>query len=119
MANESQRDPLAALATEQLSSVTFVQDYLQLGFDGRGLTLNVWPIVVTGTARVRHNDYGYCDALCSFIGKTVERVVETESRIDVLFVGGDSIQIDLLGTEEEEGNRVIYQDSDKNVWAWW
>jgi len=33
------------LIGEQLSSVEFVQDYLQLHFDGRTITAYVWPKV--------------------------------------------------------------------------
>ncbi|MBK7808451.1 MAG: hypothetical protein IPJ51_19490 [Saprospiraceae bacterium] len=33
------------LINEQLSSVEFVQDYLQLHFDGRTITSYIWPII--------------------------------------------------------------------------
>ena len=42
------------LIGEQLSSVTFVMDYLQLDFDGNRLTCNVWPVV-----NVANNSYKY------------------------------------------------------------
>ena len=40
--------PLDALVGWQLSSVEFVQDYLQLHFDDKTITFYIWPAVLVG-----------------------------------------------------------------------
>ena len=62
------------LRGEQLSGVTFVQDYLQLWFDGPGINVTN-PLTVRSTdARITSWDPGFRDLLCSQIAKTVEAV---------------------------------------------
>jgi hypothetical protein len=66
---------LEELVEEELGSVVFVTDYLQLDFSGARFTAYVWPTVTIGDV-VRHfGDPGYRDALCAFI---THEVIETE-----------------------------------------
>src|SRR5690242_9135647 len=60
-ANDS---PLGPIHGSQLSSVEFVQDYVQLRFDGPCLTAITWPVVTVGQQRFRLETPGYRDALC-------------------------------------------------------
>lgn len=107
-------NPLERLVGEQLSSVIFVQDYLQLDFDGKRLTLNVWPTVVRLEERMSFGDGGYRDALCDLIAKTVTDASETETLI-TLRIDDTELQCDLReGTEIEH---VVYHD--KEHWAFW
>ncbi len=64
-----------------LASVEFVQDFLQLHFDGPLLTLYAWPTVadVDGIS-VAYGEPGYRDALCSVIGETVSTPELDEGR---------------------------------------
>ncbi len=78
------------IVSEHLSSVTFVMNYLQLGFNGRGLSVYVWPAVTIGTTTFRQQDNGYRDALCSLIGKQLQRVDEYLDAGLVLEFEGDS-----------------------------
>lgn len=70
---------------EQLSSVEFVQDYVQLHFDGPTLTLFVWPTVLSGDCHVHFGEPGYRDTLCDRIAHKVAKVAFVEDeyiRID-------------------------------------
>ncbi len=71
------------LLGEQLSSVTFVQDYLQLDFDGVQLTYNVWPSVLLAEAQSVFGATGYRDALCSLIAHVVSDVAVDDMRFEV------------------------------------
>jgi len=62
------------LLGEQLSAVTFVQDYLQLWFDGPGINVTNPLTVQTGQASVTSWRPGFRDALCSQIAKIVAAV---------------------------------------------
>jgi len=60
---------------EQLSSVVFVQNYLQLDFDGNRLTSYSWPKVkIKNTVYVIGREY-YRDALCEIITHLVSDVI--------------------------------------------
>lgn len=107
-------NPLDRLVGEQLSSVIFVQDYLQLDFDGKRLTLNVWPTVVRSEERISFGDAGYRDTLCGLIATTVTETSETETLI-TLRLGDTELQCDLRESAEIE--HVVYHDKDH--WAFW
>jgi hypothetical protein len=70
---------ITAIEGETLSSVTFVQDYMQLDFNGPALTLFIWPeVFVLAGSQIGEGSYafgepGYRDALCLQIGEAVER----------------------------------------------
>ena len=59
------------LEREQLSAVTFVQDYLQLTFDGPCINVTNPLTIHTRTCTVTSWQPGFRDALCSQIGKVV------------------------------------------------
>jgi hypothetical protein len=71
--DKSQKRPLnlEAIVGEQLSSVEFVQDYVQLHFDGPTITLFVWPIIKLHDKTVNFGQLGYRDELCGRIGHKV------------------------------------------------
>jgi hypothetical protein len=59
--------PLQALVEEQLGSVVFVMDYLQLDFSAARFSAYVWPTVTIGGTSLQFGDRGYRDALCALI----------------------------------------------------
>jgi hypothetical protein len=81
---------------EQLSSVEFVHDYVQLHFDGPTLTAFVLPTLDIAGKTSRFGDVGYRDQLCARIGRKVvlAHVVETIGVI-VRFDDGVGIIISL------------------------
>ena len=82
---------------EQLSSVEFVQDYLQLHFDGNTLTLYSWPQVNLGSLTYKHGDIMYRNALCEIISHEVDRVVLLENtRVTFYFDDEYSITLNLV-----------------------
>jgi hypothetical protein len=60
-----------SLVGQELSSVTFVQDYLQLEFNGPSLTLFVWPEIFREEGSYGFGEPGYRDWLCAEIGEEV------------------------------------------------
>jgi hypothetical protein len=80
----------------QLSSVEFVQDYVQLHFDGPTLTALVLPTVHLSGRNVRFGDYGYRDELCARIGRKVVLAELIDSiGVTVRFDDGAEINISL------------------------
>ena len=64
---------ISAIVGEELTAVEFVQDYLQLRFDGPMLTLFAWPHVLLSEYSVAFGEPEYRNALCSQIGERVEK----------------------------------------------
>ena len=71
---------LEALVEEELGSVVFVMDYVQLDFSAARFSAYVWPTVTIGDATLHFGDRGYRDALCAFI---THEVLSTEESPDV------------------------------------
>ena len=107
---------LSYLVGEQLSSVEFVQDYLQLRFDGP--TLNVTgPIVVTaGDHRHAAWEPGFRDLLCGQIGKLIASVTQrAEEALVFTFEDGSAITVSLApfdGCPEA----LYFHDPHRNTW---
>lgn len=68
---------LTALAREELGSVVFVRDYLQLDFSTARFAVFVWPTVRADDVVHRPGDPGYRDALCALIGRQVTATGES------------------------------------------
>jgi hypothetical protein len=84
---------LADLVGEELASVIFVRDYVQLDVDGQRLSLYVWPGVATD-GDVRHlGDPVYRDALCRLIGRVVTSTEESREAGLVIHLGAYSVTV--------------------------
>jgi len=93
-------DLFKTIISEQLSSVEFVQDYLQLRFDGNTLTCYDWPIVVVNSIVYELSMDGYRDALCKFISHKIENVILIEDNyLEILFKNGNQIILSLKRNE--------------------
>ncbi len=95
---------LHRLQGEELSSVIFVKDYLQLDFAGPRLTCLAWPVLTIEGAEFTVEAAGYRDRLCSYIGETVT-AVQVDAAVGLLLrFGHKSLRIrpridDLEGPE--------------------
>ena len=89
-------DPFQAIIGEQLSSITFVRDYWQFGFDGIGVTALTRIDVRTKVAALRDGDDQFRNALCEQIGKTVKDVTFVRSEaLTIIFGDQSSISVSL------------------------
>ena len=96
MADNRGNEFLNVLLGEQLSSVIFVMDYLQLDFDGNRFTLNVWPQMTIGDSTYRFGETSYRDHLCSLIAQIVKQATgEDKQHLAIIFESGDKIMVPL------------------------
>jgi hypothetical protein len=87
-------EPLSHLVGTPLGAITFVRDYVQLGFDGPVLTAHSHPVVVQDNALFKWDDCGYRDALCRRIGATViSAAVTNDEQIRIEFTDRAVISI--------------------------
>jgi hypothetical protein len=74
------------LVGEHLSAVCFVQDYLQLEFDGYKLTTYTTPLVETLHREwLAYEHDQYKNVLCRLIARQVEQVVSEPGRVLISF----------------------------------
>ena len=63
---------LTILEGQELHAVEFVDDFLQLRFDGPVLTFYEWPSVLLEEFSLSHGEPEYRNQLCAQIGEEVE-----------------------------------------------
>ncbi len=85
---------------EQLSAVTFVQDYLQLWFDGPGINVTNPLTVESGKISVTSWQPGFRDALCSQIAKIV-KLVECREKIALVITFEDDSRLSISLREQD------------------
>jgi hypothetical protein len=113
-------DELVAIEGMQLSAVTFVQDYIQLHFDGPTITAITLPEVVTGGSRLNPSLPGYRDALCAQIAKVVARAfVRPGDRLQIEFVDQCLVSVSLRREDYKAAEAVIFRDDSSQQWASW
>lgn len=114
------QEELVAIEGEQLSAVTFVQDYLQLHFDGPMITAITLPVVISGEARSGIGDIGYRDRLCALIGKkVVSAYVRHNERMQIDFDENASLVVPLTSDQYRAAEAVIFSDGVSRQWASW
>jgi len=112
-------DPLEILNSRELSSVTFVRDYLQLAFDGPKLTVITDPLIVTADARYSRDTPEFCNMLLKCIGKRVRRGSLTEGdSLTLAFDNDFTIEVSLR-PEDHHGPEAVIFDAGPDVWYVW
>ena len=87
---------LEELVGQTLGSVEFVQDYLQLRFDGPLLTLYEWPEVFREEGSYAFGEPEYRNVLCDLIADDVTAAsLEEGEAMEVQFSSGASIRSSL------------------------
>jgi hypothetical protein len=81
-----------SITGEQLSSVTFMQDYVKLDFNGQGFQVCCPIVIHTAGQSIRREDVGFRDRICDAIGQFVMSVDIGEAALIVAF---DQLRIEL------------------------
>lgn len=111
---------LHCLESEQLSAVTFVQDYVQLHFDGPCLTAYVWPHILNQKESITPKVPGYRDALCERIGKIVVKAFEElGERLVIVFADDVTLEVSLKETDREGPEAAMFHDQSGKSWNVW
>jgi hypothetical protein len=99
---------LEELQGAQLSAVTFVQDYLQLWFDGPGINVMNPLTVRTSVATITAWQPGFRDLLCAQIAKIVAAVERIEGEALLLQFEDESEVSVSLREEDYRNSREAY-----------
>ena len=105
------------LVGRELSSVTFVRDYVQLGFDGPILNAVTLPMVRVGRRRYKPIGPGYRDALCGRIGRSVEKAsVQENEAFRISFDDGTELSISLRPEDYTGAEALTFKDG-HDMWV--
>ena len=108
---------LEDLVGQSLSAVEFVQDFLQLKFDGPVLTLYEWPEAFREEGSYAFGEPEYRNVLCDLIGEdvTAASLVEGEA-MEIQFSSGASVRNSLRSEDistPEVGSLVSGEPGDE------
>jgi len=108
---------LQVIVGRQLSSVEFVQDYVQLKFDGPGLTAITQPTVEVDGRTFRWSEPGYRDELCGRIARKVSsaRVLPRDS-VRITFDDKAVVRVSLRRDDYRAEEAVKF---DATPATWW
>ena len=95
--------PLQIIVGEKLSSVTFVMDYVQLGFDGPLLTAYSGPEVSFGGKVFAWGEPGFRDVLCDRIGAIVRQAEAVDDDAIRISLGDGGLISISLKPEDYDG----------------
>ncbi len=80
---------ISGIIGQELTAVEFVQDYLQLRFDGPLLTLFVWPDVFREEGSYAYGEPEFRNVLCAQLaGNVTAATLEENEAIEIEFENG-------------------------------
>jgi len=105
------------LEGEQLSSVEYVQDYVQLRFNGPCLSAYNPHWITSGQSKIEWGEKGYCDALCRLITHTVQKTKLTERELAIAFDNNEVWTMSLHDTDYRGSEAFCFTDPSGNQWV--
>lgn len=111
-------EALQGFVGEQLSAVTFVQDYLQLHFDGPILSVFTVVTVITPKGRAKTGDDQFRNLLCSCITKHVAHVqLMNHEALALHFADGRLITVSLRGEDYRGPEAITFHGADNEIFV--
>jgi hypothetical protein len=103
---------ISAIEGEELRSVTFVEDYLELRFGSPLLTLYAWPYVMHTEYSVAFGEPEYRNALCALIGEQVSTAsIEEGGALTVEFGNGMVLGLSLREEDLDAPESGTYSET--------
>src|SRR5262245_20061712 len=113
---ETPETPFHQLIGEQLSAVIFVQDYLQLAFDGPVINIYNPLTVETSTITIKTWEDQLRNVLCGQITKRVaDVVVIPRDQYRIVFTDGSVIRISLRDDDYTTPEALFYHGFQNNA----
>ena len=108
---------LQAIVSRQLSSVEFVQDYVQLRFEGPTVTAVTQPVIEVGGKLLGWTDPGFRDELCARIArKVISARVLPEDSVRIAFDDGAVVKVSLRKDDYRAAEAIKF---DVTPATWW
>lgn len=112
------RKLLQTIVGERLSSVEFVEDYVQLRFNGATLTAFTLPTVSTDSQTLHWGEPHYRDELCRQIGHLVKSVsIQAGEFIEVVFDDNVKVQISIRDKDYQGPEAAQFDSVSNDGWV--
>ncbi len=103
---------ISAIEGEELKSVAFVEDFLELRFGAPVLTLYDWPYVLLTDFSVGYGEPEYRNALCAQIGETVAKAsLEEDDALTIELGNGVVFGLSLREEDVDGPESGMYSES--------
>jgi hypothetical protein len=103
---------ISAIEGEELKSVAFVEDFLQLRFGEPLLTLHDWPYVMLTDFSVGFGEPEYRNALCAQIGETVATaMLEEDDALTIELSNGVVLGLSLREEDRDTPESGSYSET--------
>ena len=107
---------LDELKAQRLSSVEFVQGYVQLHFDDYSISLYNPVKIIQGSGSLLQEQTGFKDALCSLINGIVRDVSHTKGdKVEVAFDGGLSVVVSIAEKDYSGPEALLLRSHDSKA----
>jgi len=112
-------EALKQLIGEQLSSVEFVQDYMQLRFDGPCLTVyGEVHQIISSQSSVSWGQPGYRDTLCSLVAHQIRKAeLLSDEKISLTFDNEFVWSMSLREEDRRGPEGLMYVDASNKIWV--
>ena len=111
------QEALDKLVGNRLASVEFVQDYVQLHFDGPTLTAFTHPEIYLASNTFSWGDSAYRDGVCRQIGSRVTSAVYKPVGVSIHFESGASLSISLKDEDYLGPEALQFSLGDARTWV--
>jgi hypothetical protein len=108
-------EALSKLYGEPLSSITFVEDYLQLGFTAGRITMVVNPRLVANGKEYRWDSPEFCTKLRAQIGVAVNGAEVTDAGVTLVMASGIRLAA-VFSDEPRLVERFIFTNDSGTNW---
>ena len=108
---------LTELRGAALSSVEFVQDYIQLRFDGPCLSIFTHPVIRCDGQQVEWTQPGYADLFRLWIGCAVIDTAATNDQVLLSFADGNQLAVSLREEDKSGPEALTFQLNDERIWV--
>lgn len=119
MINEQKKNEnlLFSIIDKHLSAVVFVQDYIQLQFDGNIMTILNFPTVKLENNHFEFGDVEYRNKICEQINKRITDICVEEGSVDLHFNDHSIVGV-LLDYEKSATPEIIIFQNENGVQIW-
>jgi hypothetical protein len=108
-------EALSTLYGESLGSITFVEDYLQLGFRGGRVTIVVHPRLLIDGEEYLWNDPQFCTKLRAQIGVSLRNAEVTDAGITLTMANGTRLAA-VFSDEPNLTERFLFAIDSGKTW---
>ncbi len=111
-------EALQRLIGTPLTSVDFVEDYVQLVWKKSFLTAHTMPVILAGGLEYREDNSEYRSAMYRLEGQELHgaEVIEGEA-LNLYFENGTTFTISLRDADYVVAEAVLYRDADGHLWV--